>query len=76
VNKIAKIMGDVEYPPETPVAVVYRASWQDERIIRGTVADIAEKVEAAGIERSAMILIGDAVHPKSFRRSHLYGSQQ
>jgi precorrin-4/cobalt-precorrin-4 C11-methyltransferase len=73
VNKIAKIMDEVEYPPETPVAVVYRASWQDEQIIRGTVADIAEKVEAAGIERSAMILIGDAVHPKSFRRSHLYG---
>ncbi len=75
VGKIAKIMDDVEYPPETPVAVVYRASWQDEQIIRGTVADIAEKVGAAGIERSAMILIGEAVHPKSFRRSHLYGSQ-
>ncbi|KAF5415008.1 MAG: Cobalt-precorrin-4 C(11)-methyltransferase [Candidatus Methanogaster sp.] len=75
VNKIAKIMDDVEYPPETPVAVVYRASWQDEQIIRGTVADIAEKVGAAGIDRSAMILIGDVVHPKSFGRSHLYGSQ-
>jgi len=75
VDKIEKIMNEVLYPPETPVAVVYRASWQDEQIIRGTVADIAEKVRAAGIERSAMILIGDAVCPKSFRRSHLYGSQ-
>ena len=74
-SKIGTIMEEVEYPPETPVAVVYRASWQDEQIIRGTVADIAEKVRSAGIERSAMILIGDVVHPKSFRRSHLYGSQ-
>ena len=75
VSKIAKVMKEVEYPPDTPVAVVYRASWQDEQIIRGTIADIAEKVETAGIERSAMILIGDVVHPTSFRRSHLYGSQ-
>ena len=74
-SKIEKIMEEVEYPPETPVAVVYRASWQDEQIIRGTVADIAEKVRSAGIERSAMILIGDVVHPKSFGRSHLYGSR-
>lgn len=74
-SKIEKIMKEVEYPPETPVAVVYRASWQDERIIRGTVADIAEKVKSAGIERSAMILIGGVVHPENFGRSHLYGSQ-
>ncbi len=74
-SKIGEIMEKVSYPKETPVAVVYRASWQDEQIIRGTVADIAEKVRAAGIERSAMILIGDVVHPKSFGRSHLYGSQ-
>ncbi len=74
-SKIAKVMEEVEYPPDTSVAVVYRASWQDEQIIRGTVADIAKKVESAGIERSAMILIGGVVNPTSFRRSHLYGSQ-
>ena len=74
-SKIETIMEEVEYPPETPVAVVYRASWQDEQIIRGTVADIAEKVKSAGIDRSAMILIGDVVHPTTFGRSHLYGSQ-
>ena len=74
-GKIREIMKDVLYPPDTPVAVVYRASWKDETIIHGTVADIAEKVKSTGIERSAMILIGDVVRPTSFRRSHLYGSQ-
>ncbi len=75
VHKIEEIMDKVEYPPETPAAVVYHASWQDEEIIIGTVSDIAEKVKKSRIRQSAMILIGDVIHPESFRRSHLYGSQ-
>ncbi|MEA1944967.1 MAG: precorrin-4 C(11)-methyltransferase [Euryarchaeota archaeon] len=75
VHKIEEIISNVEYPPETPVAVVYHASWQDEAIILGTVSDIAEKVKNSRIRQSAMILIGDVIRPESFRRSHLYGSQ-
>lgn len=72
-DKIRNIMNEVEYPGETPAAVVFHASWEDERIISGTVKDIADKVEAAGIDRSAMIIIGDVLEPVNYRRSHLYG---
>lgn len=50
------------YPAVTPVAVVEKASWPDERIIRGTLKDIAEKVKAAGIKKTALILVGEALH--------------
>lgn len=75
-QKISEIMEKVEYPPETPVAVVYHASWPDQKIIKGTVADIADKVKAAGIKRSAMILIGGVVDPVNYGRSYLYGVAQ
>lgn len=47
--------------PDTPAAVVYRASWPDERILRGTVSDIADRVQAAGLGRQALILVGRAL---------------
>ncbi len=72
-HKLREIMDEVEYPGNTPAAVVYHASWEDERIIRGTVGDIADKVEALGIDRSAMIIIGNVLSPENFKRSHLYG---
>ncbi len=49
------------YPPETAVAVVYRATWPDERIIRGTLENISRMVKQAGIGRQAMILVGDVL---------------
>jgi precorrin-4/cobalt-precorrin-4 C11-methyltransferase len=54
------------------VAVVYHASWPDERVLQGTIEDIAEKVEAAGLRKSALILVGDVLKRTGFRRSHLY----
>ena len=45
-------------PPETPAAVVYRASWPNEKLVRGTLADIAEKVADAGIKRQSVIVVG------------------
>ena len=72
-DKLRTIMGSVEYPRETPAAVVYHASWEDELAIIGTVGDIADKVEAQGIERSAMIIIGNILTPGNYKRSHLYG---
>jgi precorrin-4/cobalt-precorrin-4 C11-methyltransferase len=72
-DKLRTIMSSVEYPKETPAAVVYHASWEDELVIIGTVGDIADKVEAEGIERSAMIIIGNVLTPENYRRSHLYG---
>jgi precorrin-4/cobalt-precorrin-4 C11-methyltransferase len=49
------------YTLETPAAVVARASWADEQTVEGTLADIAEKVRAAGIDRQALILVGDVL---------------
>jgi precorrin-4/cobalt-precorrin-4 C11-methyltransferase len=47
------------YPEETPVAVVQRATWPDQKIVQGTLADIEEKVKAADIHKTAQILVGD-----------------
>ena len=49
------------YTPATPAAVVAKASWPDEQVIEGTLADIAGKVRAAGIDRQALILVGDVL---------------
>jgi precorrin-4/cobalt-precorrin-4 C11-methyltransferase len=52
------------YTPETPAAVVYRASWPDERILEGTLEDIAKKVEDAEIGKQALILVGDVLRAR------------
>jgi precorrin-4/cobalt-precorrin-4 C11-methyltransferase len=49
------------YPPATPAAVVEKASWPEERIIRGTLADIAARVREAGITRTAIIVVGEVL---------------
>ncbi len=51
------------YPPDTPVAVVRRASWPDQQVLRGTLADIAATAAAAGIRNHALILVGPALDP-------------
>ena len=64
VNMIEKVVEQLlegVYSAATPAAVVCRASWEDEQIIQGTLADIAEKVRGAGIERQALIIIGDVL---------------
>lgn len=60
------------YGADCPVAVVARASWPDERIITGTLADIAAKLAAAPIERTALVLVGRALRAEGFRESALY----
>lgn len=51
------------YAATTPVAVVQRASWDDQKIVRGTLADIAGGVREAGIESHALIMVGAALAP-------------
>jgi precorrin-4/cobalt-precorrin-4 C11-methyltransferase len=60
------------YGADCPVAVVVRASWSDERILRGTLGDIAAQVAADPIERTAMVLVGRALAAEDFRDSALY----
>jgi precorrin-4/cobalt-precorrin-4 C11-methyltransferase len=74
VHAIAAIVNELAptYGAECPVAVVVRASWPDERIVRGTLGDIAAKLAAQPIERTALVLIGPALAAEDFRDSALY----
>jgi len=60
------------YPKTTPVGVVYRASWNDEKIITGTLSTITKRVRDQKITRTAIIIIGDVIKPKSYEYSRLY----
>ncbi len=65
------------YAPETPAAVVYRATWEDELVLRGTLADIAWQSKAAKLQLQALILVGRALDPalrggEAVHRSNLY----
>lgn len=60
------------YGEDCPVAVVYRASWPDERIVEGTLKTIEALVAAAPMERTALILAGPALAARDFRNSALY----
>jgi precorrin-4/cobalt-precorrin-4 C11-methyltransferase len=60
------------YGPACPVAVVFRASWPDEKIIRATLGTIVEEVAKTDIERTALILVGEVLATRDFRDSALY----
>jgi precorrin-4/cobalt-precorrin-4 C11-methyltransferase len=74
VHALERIVAEAapHYGLDCPVAVVYRASWPDERVLLGTLADIAAKVAEAPIERTALILIGRVLGASEFRDSALY----
>ncbi|MGD0818645.1 MAG: cobalt-precorrin-4/precorrin-4 C(11)-methyltransferase [Methanomassiliicoccales archaeon] len=72
-DKMEDIMNKVTCPRDTPAAVVYHASWPDQKVVRGTVADICCKAREAGIEKTALILIGGIVDPEPrYKNSVLY----
>jgi precorrin-4/cobalt-precorrin-4 C11-methyltransferase len=60
------------YGADCPAAVVVRASWPQEIVLRGTLSDIADKVAAAKAERTALVLVGRALGAEEFRDSALY----
>jgi len=60
------------YGPDCPVIVVFRASWPDELVIRGTLSTIAGKVRAAKLTRTSLILVGPVLGARGFRDSALY----
>ncbi|MGV9777353.1 precorrin-4 C(11)-methyltransferase [Streptosporangium sp. NPDC003464] len=62
------------YGADCPVAVVARASRHDEVILRGTLADIADRVRAAGVVRTAVIVVGRVLTASEFPDSHLYSA--
>jgi precorrin-4/cobalt-precorrin-4 C11-methyltransferase len=62
------------YGDDCPVAVVARASRDDELVLRGTLADIAGQVTAAGVRRTAVVVVGPALTAGQFPDSHLYST--
>ncbi|MEJ5363972.1 MAG: precorrin-4 C(11)-methyltransferase [Desulfosoma sp.] len=72
IDDVVRALGTA-YGPKTPVVVAYRVGWPDERIVRGTLEDIAQRVRTAGIRRQALIMVGD-VFEQTRRpvRSRLY----
>lgn len=76
VTNLANVVRDLTplYGADCPVVVAYRASWPDELIIRGTLADIRAKVKEAGITRTALILVGRVLGDAAFDDSRLYAA--
>jgi precorrin-4/cobalt-precorrin-4 C11-methyltransferase len=62
------------YCPDTPAAVVAFASWPQQVVLRGTLADIAGQIHAAAITRTAVIIVGDVLAAEGFTDSYLYSS--
>ena len=60
------------YKKSTPVAVVYRASWKDQKIIKGTLNDITKKVRDEKITRTAIVIISEVIDSKTYEFSKLY----
>lgn len=60
------------YGADCPVAIVFHASWPDEKIIRGTLGDIAARFAADPVERTAIIFVGKGLGAQDFRESSLY----
>lgn len=75
------VLGDVverllpHYGPDCAVAIVYRASWPDQQILRGTLRSIVEQIGSEAIERTATILVGPVLGETDFRESALYSTE-
>ncbi len=78
VRNLRRVVADLtpHYGADCPAAVVYRASWPDQKIVRGTLADIRAKVRAAKITRTALILVGRVLEETDFSDSKLYDPAQ
>jgi len=60
------------YERTTPVAVVYRATWEDQKIIQGNLSNIVKKVRDEKITRTAIVIISNVIGSKSYEYSRLY----
>ena len=74
IHALDRIVADLTplYGAACPVAIVVRASWPDQRVVRGTLADIAVRLAAEKVERTALVLVGPALADTDFRDSSLY----
>ncbi len=75
IDKVVKEFREAGVPSDTPVVVVYRTTWPDQKVVRGTLADIAEKVKRERILKDSVIIIGKSVEPYRYKdliRSSVY----
>jgi precorrin-4/cobalt-precorrin-4 C11-methyltransferase len=71
-NIIKELLQGGVYTRDTPAAVVYKASWEDQTIIRGTLDNITKKVRQAGIIKTALVIVGDVLAPNKYEFSKVY----
>ena len=76
VQQVEQVVADLlpHYGADCPAAVVARASWPDEVVLRCTLAELADRVRADGIRRTAIIVVGEVLGHRGFRDSHLYSA--
>jgi precorrin-4/cobalt-precorrin-4 C11-methyltransferase len=79
IDRVGAELREGGYPAETPAAVVYRATWPDQLILRGSLANLAQLTRAARLKRQALILVGRALDPAirqiaQTSRSRLYAA--
>ncbi len=74
IHRLAEIVATLTplYGADCPAAVVVRASWPDEQVVRAPLSQIAARVEELGVERTALVLVGRALGAEGFRDSALY----
>ena len=74
INNLAKVVRILtpHYGADCSAAIAYRVSWPDEKLIRGTLGDIRNKVKPLGLTRTALILVGRALGAEAFEDSKLY----
>lgn len=73
IHRVAERLIEGGYPPDTPVAVIYKATWPESQTLRGTLTDIADQVRDAGIRKTALILVG-AFLGEEYHYSKLYAA--
>jgi precorrin-4/cobalt-precorrin-4 C11-methyltransferase len=76
INNLARVVRELQplYGADCPAAVVWRASWPDERVLRGTLSTIRDQVKAAGFTRTALIIVGRVLAAEPAPESRLYAA--
>ena len=74
VDAVVPELIDGGYRSETPCAVVAFASWPQEQVLRCALGDLAEEMHAAGVTRTAVIIVGDVLAADGFTDSYLYSA--
>ncbi len=72
---VAELLKGGTYTTKTPVVIIYKATWKEERIIKGTLEDIIQKTLKEKIIKTAIIIVGEVIEPSSYKFSKVYDSQ-